>query len=185
MKSHDWKLSLSFHVFRSYPSHGPPVSVQRHLFPKAPFFGSMLNSGKRAMWKARWFIHLMIHHLWKQAIFEFPAREGSALHVVLGSFFVFSVFYLFYLLLYNVVLNFCCTMKWMSYMLTYVPSFLSLPPSRSSQSTKLRSLCFIHGCDLCQSQYVIIEYKLSKTSGKWKQTNSSFWQKGPAFLNRC
>ena len=65
LKSHDWKLSLSFHVFCSYPSHRPPTSVQRLLFPKAPLFGSMLNSRKRAMWKAHWFIHFMIHHLWK------------------------------------------------------------------------------------------------------------------------
>ena len=46
--------------------------------------------------------------------------------------------------------SFCCTMKWISRMYSYIPSLLNLPctpptshPSRSSQSTKLSFLCFI------------------------------------------
>ena len=47
--------------------------------------------------------------------------------------------------------SFCCTMKWISHMHTYIPisppSWASLPfslshPSRSSKSTKLISLCY-------------------------------------------
>ena len=51
-------------------------------------------------------------------------------------------------------ISFCCTMKWISYMYTYVPSFLDLHAtyllqptplsqlSRSSQITELSSVCF-------------------------------------------
>ena len=47
--------------------------------------------------------------------------------------------------------SFCCTMKWISYMYTYVPSPLHLPPttpphpSRSSQSSELSSPCYSAG----------------------------------------
>ena len=43
--------------------------------------------------------------------------------------------------------SFCCTMKWISHMYTYIPFLLSLSysppshPSRSSQSTEMSSLC--------------------------------------------
>ena len=46
--------------------------------------------------------------------------------------------------------SFCCTVKWVNYMYTYIPSLLEPPshplpshPSRSSQSTELSFLCFI------------------------------------------
>ena len=44
--------------------------------------------------------------------------------------------------------SFCCTMECISYRYTYIPSFLGLPPSltppsRSSQISKLSSLCYI------------------------------------------
>ena len=44
--------------------------------------------------------------------------------------------------------SFCCTMKWISYMYTYIPSLLDFPPippfhpSRSPQSNELSSLCY-------------------------------------------
>ena len=45
--------------------------------------------------------------------------------------------------------RFCCTLKWVSHMNTYIPSLLDLPPtspsshpSRASRSTELHSLCF-------------------------------------------
>ena len=50
-------------------------------------------------------------------------------------------------LLYNVV-TFCCTMKWIIYMYTYISSLLNLHPTllshpfRSSQSVELSSLCY-------------------------------------------
>lgn len=49
------------------------------------------------------------------------------------------------------MLYFCCTMRWISYMHTYIPSLLdstsTLPfqPYMSSYSTVLSSLCFIAG----------------------------------------
>ena len=46
--------------------------------------------------------------------------------------------------------SFCCTTKWISYMYTYIPSLLDLPPppsppSRSSQSTELSFLRYTAG----------------------------------------
>ena len=48
--------------------------------------------------------------------------------------------------------NFCCTMKWVIYIYTYILSLLGLPPtqppmlpSRSSQSMELSFLCVIAG----------------------------------------
>ena len=46
--------------------------------------------------------------------------------------------------------SFCCTVKWISYMCTYIPSLVDLPPqpshpSRSPQSTELSSLRYTAG----------------------------------------
>ena len=38
-------------------------------------------------------------------------------------------------------LSFCCTVKWIGYLYTYISSLLNLPPSRSAQNTELSSLC--------------------------------------------
>ena len=54
-------------------------------------------------------------------------------------------------IIYLQCVHFCCTIMWVSCMYTYIPSLLSLPPtptlshpSRSSQRTELRSLCYSH-----------------------------------------
>ena len=57
-------------------------------------------------------------------------------------------------------ISFCCTMKSISYVYTYIPSLLDLPPtptltpippipSRSLQSTELSSLCYTAGPHQC------------------------------------
>ena len=67
---------------------------------------------------------------------------------------IFFLFFSIYFLigrkfLYNVVLAFCCTATRISHNYTYITSLLSLPPlplfhpSRSSQSARLGSLCYI------------------------------------------
>ena len=70
---------------------------------------------------------------------------------VILSYILSCLFYFNYFngmqLLYNIV-SFCFTTKWISYMYTFIPSLLSLPPtrpshpSRPSQSMELSSLWY-------------------------------------------
>ena len=59
-------------------------------------------------------------------------------------------FFLWYSCLHCCV-DFCCTMTWISYMCTYIPSLLDFQPntpshpSRSAQSTKMSFLCYTAG----------------------------------------
>ena len=78
--------------------------------------------------------------------------------LLVGLLCLFFVLHLFIYLRWSIIalqccIGFCHTTSWISYIYIYVhispPSWTSLHPSRSSQSTKLRSLCytsyFTHG----------------------------------------
>ena len=84
---------------------------------------------------------------------HFEELGGRGWHLLsLGSCFV-DVFFSFLKFIFNwriitlqCFFGFCCATTWISYMYTYIPSLLSLPPpsqpSGSSQRTKLSSLCY-------------------------------------------
>ena len=62
-----------------------------------------------------------------------------------------SIFFSWSKIALQFCVSFCCIMKWISYMYTYIPTLLHLPPtplshpSRLSQSTELSSLCYTAG----------------------------------------
>ena len=84
-------------------------------------------------------------HSWKQ---HWILLSIMASALLFKSISILSLF-LFYwsVIALQCCISFCCTITWNSYMYTYIPSLLSLPPfpasypSRSSQ-TKQSSLCY-------------------------------------------
>ena len=74
-------------------------------------------------------------------IFSYTCRPLECLYSDAWTVFYWSIFAL------QCHVSFCCTTVWISFMYTYTPFLLSLPnpqshPSRSSQSTELRFLCY-------------------------------------------
>ena len=70
-------------------------------------------------------------------------------HVVL---YFFSFYYFYWSIIALQCANFCCSVKWISHIYTYLPSLLDLPPASSispiwsSQSTSMGFLCYMEYC---------------------------------------
>ena len=136
------KYTLHLHHIRQH-FYDHQEKIKRNQITACHLIGLYVLGRQQLPGTPAWIFHTwkLIYPPWKHIDSFFIAHS----YKISSSF--FNLEYNCFTLLYS----FCCPTKWISYPYTYIPSLVppSNPPqsqpSRSSQSTKLSSLCFVAG----------------------------------------